>query len=84
MRLGVLDIGSNTVHLLLVDAHPGAQPVPFASHKRPLSLVQYLEPDGSISDEGQHELIDFVLESVGIRRPAQGRRPAGVLYLGHP
>ena len=24
MRLGVLDIGSNTVHLLLVDAHPGA------------------------------------------------------------
>jgi len=63
MRLGVLDIGSNTVHLLLVDAHPGAQPVPFASHKRPLSLVQYLEPDGSISDEGQHELTEFVLEA---------------------
>ena len=53
MRLGVLDIGSNTVHLLLVDAHPGARPVPFASHKRPLSLVQYLEPDGSINDAGQ-------------------------------
>ena len=40
MRLGVLDIGSNTVHLLLVDAHPGARPVPYASHKRRLSLVQ--------------------------------------------
>jgi exopolyphosphatase/guanosine-5'-triphosphate,3'-diphosphate pyrophosphatase len=63
MRLGVLDIGSNTVHLLLVDAHPGARPVPFASHKRPLSLVQYLEPDGSISDAGQHELTEFVLEA---------------------
>ncbi|WP_045730468.1 Ppx/GppA phosphatase family protein [Pseudarthrobacter chlorophenolicus] len=63
MRLGVLDIGSNTVHLLLVDAHPGARPLPFASHKRPLSLVQYLEPDGSISDEGQHELTEFVLEA---------------------
>jgi len=63
MRLGVLDIGSNTVHLLLVDAHPGARPIPFASHKRPLSLVQYLEADGSISDAGQHELIDFVLEA---------------------
>ena len=63
MRLGVLDIGSNTVHLLLVDAHPGARPVPFASHKRPLSLVQFLESDGSINDAGQHELIEFVLEA---------------------
>ncbi|HEV7168073.1 MAG TPA: Ppx/GppA phosphatase family protein [Micrococcaceae bacterium] len=63
MRLGVLDIGSNTVHLLLVDAHPGAQPVPFASHKRPLSLVQYLDGDGNISEAGQLELADFVLEA---------------------
>ena len=63
MRLGVLDIGSNTVHLLLVDAHPGARPVPFASHKRPLSLVQYLDEDGNITDAGQHELTDFVLEA---------------------
>ncbi|RAM39165.1 Ppx/GppA phosphatase family protein [Arthrobacter globiformis] len=63
MRLGVLDIGSNTVHLLLVDAHPGARPVPFASHKRPLSLVQYLDGDGNITDAGQHELTEFVLEA---------------------
>ncbi|MFF2319052.1 Ppx/GppA phosphatase family protein [Arthrobacter sp. NPDC058097] len=63
MRLGVLDIGSNTVHLLLVDAHPGARPVPFASHKRPLSLVQYLDADGNITDAGQHELTEFVLEA---------------------
>ena len=28
MRLGVNDIGSNTVHLLIVDAHPGAHPLP--------------------------------------------------------
>lgn len=63
MRLGVLDIGSNTVHLLLVDAHPGAQPVAFASHKRPLSLVKHLEEDGRISEEGQRELLDFVLEA---------------------
>ncbi|MGY4541740.1 exopolyphosphatase/guanosine-5'-triphosphate,3'-diphosphate pyrophosphatase [Arthrobacter sp. UYNi723] len=63
MRLGVLDIGSNTVHLLLVDAHPGARPVPFASHKRPISLVQYLDTDGNITDEGQHELTEFVLEA---------------------
>lgn len=60
MRLGVLDIGSNTVHLLLVDAHPGARPVPYASHKRPLQLVAYLDDEGRITDEGQRELIGFV------------------------
>lgn len=35
MRLGVLDIGSNTVHLLLVDAHPGARPSPTRSTSAP-------------------------------------------------
>lgn len=63
MRLGVLDIGSNTVHLLLVDAHPGARPVPFASHKRPLQLVAYLDEAGNIKEEGQHELVAFVREA---------------------
>jgi hypothetical protein len=27
MRLGVLDVGSNTVHLLVVDAHRGGTPI---------------------------------------------------------
>ncbi|MCC9192429.1 Ppx/GppA family phosphatase [Arthrobacter sp. zg-Y916] len=63
MRLGVLDIGSNTVHLLLVDAHPGARPVPYASHKRPLQLVTHLDDDGAITDEGQRLLVEFVLEA---------------------
>ena len=63
MRLGVLDIGSNTVHLLLVDAYPGARPVPFASHKRALSLVSFLDENGAINDAGQTELLDFVHEA---------------------
>jgi exopolyphosphatase/guanosine-5'-triphosphate,3'-diphosphate pyrophosphatase len=33
MRLGVLDVGSNTVHLLVVDAHRGGHPDPVRSHK---------------------------------------------------
>ena len=40
MRLGVLDVGSNTVHLLVVDAYPGAAPLPAASVKTPLRLSQ--------------------------------------------
>jgi exopolyphosphatase/guanosine-5'-triphosphate,3'-diphosphate pyrophosphatase len=63
MRLGVLDIGSNTVHLLLIDAHPGARPIPFGSHKRPLQLVAFLDEEGAISEAGQRELIDFVQEA---------------------
>ena len=63
MRLGVLDIGSNTVHLLLVDAYPGARPVPYASHKRPLSLVRYLNEYGAITEDGQIELIPFIKEA---------------------
>jgi exopolyphosphatase/pppGpp-phosphohydrolase len=33
MRLGVLDVGSNTVHLLVVDAHRGAHPWPAYQEK---------------------------------------------------
>ena len=63
MRLGVLDIGSNTVHLLLVDAHPGASPIPFASHKLPLQLLKFVDETGGISEIGQRMLIDFISEA---------------------
>ena len=46
MRLGVLDIGSNTGHLLVVDAHGGAAPLPAYSHKEPLRLAEHLDDDG--------------------------------------
>lgn len=60
MRLGVLDVGSNTVHLLIVDAHPGARPVPTSSQKSILRLMQYLQPDGSISAPGISAIVDAV------------------------
>ncbi|SEB85773.1 exopolyphosphatase / guanosine-5'-triphosphate,3'-diphosphate pyrophosphatase [Paramicrobacterium humi] len=60
MRLGVLDVGSNTVHLLIVDAHPGAHPEPMASHKSVLRLMRYLQDDGSISDEGVEAIVAAV------------------------
>lgn len=63
MRLGVLDIGSNTVHLLLVDAHAGASPIPFASHKQPLQLLKFVDEAGTISEAGQRALIDFVSDA---------------------
>lgn len=60
MRLGVIDVGSNTVHLLVIDAHPGAHPLPDYSHKVELRLAEQLTPDGLISEEGAHRLASFV------------------------
>jgi len=60
MRLGVIDIGSNTVHLLVMDARHGARPVPQASVKTTVRLMRYLQADGSISDEGVAALTDAV------------------------
>jgi len=56
VRLGVLDIGSNTVNLLVVDAHTGARPVTSVSERSVVRLMRFLEPDGSISAQGVGEL----------------------------
>ncbi|MGP3987895.1 Ppx/GppA phosphatase family protein [Streptomyces sp. 3N207] len=66
MRLGVLDVGSNTVHLLVVDAHPGARPLPAYSHKTTLRLAELLEPDGSISAEGIDRICATVSEALEV------------------
>ena len=60
MRLGVLDIGSNTVHLLLVDAHYGAAPIPASKLKMPLRLAEHLTPDGRSDAAAVDELIGFI------------------------
>ncbi|MFJ4829180.1 Ppx/GppA family phosphatase [Streptomyces sp. NPDC088747] len=64
MRLGVLDVGSNTVHLLVVDAHPGARPLPAHSHKADLRLAQLLDASGAIDREGVDKLIETVKDAM--------------------
>ncbi|MDN5635158.1 Ppx/GppA phosphatase family protein [Brevibacterium sandarakinum] len=66
MRLAVLDIGSNSVHLLVVDAHVGAPPLPATSHKEVLRLAEYLGDDGMIDTAGQERLHSFIAEAVEI------------------
>lgn len=56
MRLGVLDVGSNTIHLQVVDTHPGARPNPTFNYKEELRLTDYLLPDNTISPEGEAKL----------------------------
>ena len=66
MRLGVLDVGSNTVHLLVVDAHSGARPLPAYSHKAELRLAELLDEDGAISSHGIDRLAATVAEALQI------------------
>ena len=64
MRLGVLDVGSNTVHLLVVDAHVGAPPTPAYSVKSEIRLAELLEADGRIAASGEERLTEFVTDAL--------------------
>jgi exopolyphosphatase/guanosine-5'-triphosphate,3'-diphosphate pyrophosphatase len=66
MRLGVLDVGSNTVHLLVVDAHPGARPMPAFSHKTHLRLADLLEDGNRLSATGENRLCEAVADALRI------------------
>lgn len=64
MRLGVLDVGSNTVHLLVVDAHRGAQPTPQHSRKSVLRLSEHIGKRGDLDLAGADALVGAVLGAV--------------------
>jgi len=76
MRLGVLDIGSNTGHLLVVDAHRGAAPLPAFSHKEPLRLAEHLDEAGAVSQQGIDALADFTASAL---RVAEDKGSEGIL-----
>jgi exopolyphosphatase/guanosine-5'-triphosphate,3'-diphosphate pyrophosphatase len=66
MRLGVLDVGSNTVHFLVVDAHQGGRPTPVFSHKAELRLSEHLVNGNRLSKGGEAQLRGFVVEALQI------------------
>jgi len=60
VRLGVLDVGSNTIHLQVIDGHLGGPPIPNSSHKSVIRLTEYLNDAGAITDLG----ISRITESI--------------------
>ena len=60
MRLGVLDVGSNTVHLLVVDALRGGHPTPMTSEKSELRLAEHLDGSGALTVAGADALVRTV------------------------
>lgn len=56
-------MGSNTIHLQVVDAHPGARPTPASSQKFELRLTEYLDINNHITDEG-FDLLNHAITEV--------------------
>jgi exopolyphosphatase / guanosine-5'-triphosphate,3'-diphosphate pyrophosphatase len=63
MRLGVLDVGSNTVHLLVVDAHRGAHPTPMHDDRTVLRLAEHVGADDLLSKAGEKALLRVVQDA---------------------
>lgn len=59
-------MGSNTVHLLVMDAHQGARPLPAFSHKEELRLAEHLVDGNRLSQQGATRLRTFVEEAMRI------------------
>jgi exopolyphosphatase / guanosine-5'-triphosphate,3'-diphosphate pyrophosphatase len=64
MRLGVLDVGSNTVHLLVVDAHPGAHPTPMHDDRSLLRLAEHVDGAERLTKTGEKALVRAVQKAV--------------------
>jgi exopolyphosphatase/guanosine-5'-triphosphate,3'-diphosphate pyrophosphatase len=60
--LGVLDVGSNTVHLLVVDARRGGHPTPMSSTKAALRLAEAIDSSGKLTRKGSDALVATVDE----------------------
>lgn len=66
MRLGVLDVGSNTVHLLMVDAHRGGHPTPMSSTKAALRLAEQIDAKGNLTKKCADNLVSTVKDFAAI------------------
>jgi exopolyphosphatase / guanosine-5'-triphosphate,3'-diphosphate pyrophosphatase len=60
MRLGILDVGSNTVHLLVVDAESSTRPMPAANRRWDSPLLHHLDATNALTEDGQRELLDVI------------------------
>ena len=63
MRLGVLDVGSNTVHLVVVDASRGERLRHRSSQKTVLRLAEQIGTDGEFTADGAGALVAAVGEA---------------------
>ncbi|AIG63588.1 hypothetical protein CATYP_01595 [Corynebacterium atypicum] len=56
-------MGSNTVHLVAVDATAGGRPTPMSDWKTSLRLVELIDAEGALSERGTKKLAKAVAEA---------------------
>jgi exopolyphosphatase / guanosine-5'-triphosphate,3'-diphosphate pyrophosphatase len=71
VRLGVLDVGSNTVHLLVVDARSGGHPTPMTSEKAELRLAEQLDASGCVGEAGMDALVAAIRRAAAASAAAE-------------
>ncbi len=76
MRLGVLDIGSNSAQLQVVDIRAGAPPLPAQAIKASTGLTEETDPSGNISAKGMESVVEATVQAA--REAARQR--VDVLY----
>lgn len=64
MKLAVLDVGSNTINLQIVNAHHGAPPVSSNGFKTELRLTEYLDEKNCISELGIRGLVKGIKQAI--------------------
>lgn len=62
MRISVVDVGSNTVRLVVADAEDGV-PLPVHTAKWRLRLSDHVRPGGPVPEEAVERLVDAVAEA---------------------
>jgi exopolyphosphatase/guanosine-5'-triphosphate,3'-diphosphate pyrophosphatase len=70
MRTAILDVGSNSAHLKLVDLAAGGPIRTVTSVKQPTRLAESITPDGRIENEAVDRLVSAVAVSIGIAKAA--------------
>ncbi|WP_242907391.1 Ppx/GppA phosphatase family protein [Actinomadura terrae] len=64
MRIGVLDVGSNSAHLKVTDLRVGAPPAAVTTVKRPTRLAEAVDADGAVERKAMERLVVSVGEAV--------------------
>jgi len=62
VRLGVVDIGSNSARLQIVDGDAGGPPLPIFALRTPVALAETVEADGTIGEAGVSRLAEALAE----------------------
>src|SRR4051812_22930571 len=68
MRIAVLDIGSNSVKLQVVDVYAGAPPLPTFALSSPIRLSENLDKHGEVTLAGRQALLAAVCHSADVAR----------------